>query len=101
MLVEILLELLVGVVDVELFESVDLTNDWREVEAKAESECVCLCVYKLSFRSKYLMKPPELRLRLTSKFSNPKMSRMPIDLKLSLPLIFWFIFTMIQEKHWE
>lgn len=38
---------------------------------------------------------------LTSKFSKPKMSRMPIDLKFSFPLTFWLILRMIQEKHWE
>lgn len=38
---------------------------------------------------------------LTSKFSKPKMSRMPMDLKFSFPLIFWLILRMIQEKHWE
>lgn len=26
---------------------------------------------------------------------------MPMDLKLSFPLIFWLILVMIQEKHWE
>ena len=35
----------------------------------------------------------------TSKFSKPKISRMPMDLKLSFPLIFWLILIMIQEKH--
>lgn len=38
---------------------------------------------------------------LTSKFSKPKMSRMPMDLKFSIPLIFWLILRMIHEKHWE
>lgn len=38
---------------------------------------------------------------LTSKFSKPNISKMPMDLKLSFPLIFWLILAMIQEKHWE
>lgn len=41
------------------------------------------------------------RLLITSKFSKPKMSRIPMDLKFSFPLILWLIFMMIQEKHWE
>lgn len=38
---------------------------------------------------------------LTWKFSKPKMSRMPTDLKFSLPLIFVLILPMSHEKHWE
>lgn len=38
---------------------------------------------------------------LTWKFSKPKISRMPTDLKFSLPLIFVLILLMSHEKHWE
>lgn len=85
-LVEVLLKFFVGVVDVKLLKAIHL-------EAKTDSQNQIV--------------PPVLIKHLpekqapTSKFSKPKMSRMPMDLKFSFPFIFWLILRMIQEKHWE
>lgn len=38
-------------------------------------------------------------LKSTSKFSNPNMSKIPMDLKSSLLLILLLIFLMTQAKH--
>jgi len=38
---------------------------------------------------------------ITSKFSNPKMSKMPIKWKSSGPFIRWLILAIIQWNNWE
>lgn len=91
MFVEVLLQLLIGIVDVELLESVHLEGTGRGHGYIIPNTAHSSSVSDHDFQNG----------RLTSKFSKPKMSRIPMDLKLSFPLIFWLILMMIQEKHWE
>lgn len=71
MLIEVLLKFLIGIVDVELFKPIHL-------EAEMHINIPRLVCRDFQENVKCL----------TSKFSKPKMSRMPMDLKFSLPLIF-------------
>lgn len=96
MLVEIFLKLLVCIVDVELLEAVHLCEGTRETRKSVIS------FMKNSNRSEQVSNYMCAILALsTSKFSKPKMSRMLMDLKSSLPLMRLLSVQMIQLKHWE
>lgn len=114
MLVEVFLKLLICIVDIELFKVVNLrmgiqrvsssgpsrvhrkgTGGKREERATEKNTHGC---FKDCVKEQLPEGSHRGHCRRTSKFSNPKMSRMPMDLKSSLPLIRLLIFLIIHSK---
>lgn len=117
MLVEILLKLFICIVNIELLKTVYLKR--QEFLKNAQTPNILLCkqgtalscnmfnyqvpekMTKICRMMKHKYHTIHLHkvLKLTSKFSNPNMSKIPMDLKSSLLLILLLIFLMTQAKH--